>query len=111
MNCYLAIDFSKLGSHAWRGIALALMLGLAVGCAKGSKAGKSILTTRSGETGIQVTESDEDGIQVVRITTTFRGKESTVVLAVDQPVYEVDIPLSINQQQPGFAGGAPANPG
>ncbi|MEE8394868.1 MAG: hypothetical protein V3S29_02355 [bacterium] len=70
--------------------------------------GKTVLTTQSGETGIQVTEVDEDGTQVIRITTTFRGKKSVISLAVDQPVYEIDIPLSIGQVQPQVAGGGGA---
>lgn len=105
----LAIDFKGRMPRLWRCIALALALGLLAGCTAGGgdKAGKSVLKTRQGETGIQVTESEEDGIQVIRITTTFRGQESTVVLAVDQPNYEVEIPLSIGQQQPAGAAGRP----
>ncbi len=111
----LAIDFKGRMPRLWRCIALALALGLLAGCTGGggSKAGKSVLKTRHGETGIQVTESEEDGIQVIRITTTFRGEESTVVLAVDQPNYEIEIPLSIGQQRPAGAAGMPrgATPG
>lgn len=67
---------------------------------------KTILQSRSGETTIQVTESNQGGSRVVRVTTTFRGEESTVVLMIDEPVYEVEIPLSIQQQRPAGAGGA-----
>lgn len=85
-----------------------------VGCGsskKEEKPGRSVLQTRSGETSIQVTESEQDGAKVVRITTTFRGKESTIVMAIDSEVYEVEIPLSLAQQQPALAAGAAAGPG
>ena len=91
------------------------MLGLVAGCGSSSDPDKpetSVLKTRSGETSIQVTESEQDGVQVVRVTTTFRGQESSIVMAVDHPVYEVEIPLTIAQQAPALAaGGAPAAAG
>ena len=92
-------------------LSLALLL-TASGCGKPSadKPERIVLSTRSGETGIQVTESEQDGTQIVRITTTFRGEESTVVLAIDQPNYEVEIPLSIEQVRPRRAAG-PGEPG
>ncbi len=93
-------------------LAGSLLLG---GCATAKKdEGKAILRTKTGETGIQVTETEQGGVQVIRITTTFRGKKSTIVLAVDQPVYEVDIPLSLQQLDPGATRpgeGAPAGGG
>lgn len=109
MNCYSVIDSSGPAPRLWQLLALIAALGLMMGCGsskKEEKPGTSVLQTRSGETSIQVTESEQDGIQVVRITTTFRGKESTIVMAVDHPVYEVDIPLSLAQQQPALAAGA-----
>lgn len=113
MNCYSGIDSScparRLPPWLWQLLTLTLALGLMVGCGsstKEEKPGRTVLQTRSGETSIQVTESEQDGIQVVRITTTFRGQESNIVLAIDNPVYEVDIPLSLAQQQPALAAGA-----
>ena len=109
MNFYLATDSRRRKPRAWAVLALAVALGLATGCKSSSdeeKPGKTVLKTQTGETGIQVTETDEGGTQVIRVTTTFRGKKSTVVLAVDQPSYEIEIPLSIAQQQPAFAPGA-----
>lgn len=95
-------------------LSLALLL-TAGGCGKPSadKPERIVLSTRSGETGIQVTESEQDGTQIIRITTTFRGEESTVVLAIDQPNYEVEIPLSIEQVRPRRAAGLgePGAPG
>lgn len=112
MRSDLATDFRarlpRLSQWAPPAVLLALLLAGA-GCA--GKAGpekpkgKTVLTTQSGETGIQVTEVNEDGIQVIRVTTTFRGKKSVISLAVDQPVYEIEIPLSIGQVQPELAGG------
>jgi Flp pilus assembly protein TadD len=100
----LVIASKRRGPFLLAALLAALAL-LAGGCASSSKPteGKSVLQTKSGETGIQVTESEQDGSQVVRITTTFRGQEHTIVLAVDQPVYEVDIPLSLQQVQPGIS--------
>jgi tetratricopeptide (TPR) repeat protein len=80
----------------------ALLAGLAlVGCAAArSEEERTVLTTRSGETLIQVTESEEGGAKVVRVKTQFRGEESSVVMQIDEPVYEVEIPLSIEQVRP-----------
>lgn len=72
---------------------------------------RSILSTRSGETQIQVTESEEGGATVVRIKTTFRGEESTIAIVIDEPNYEIEIPLSIGQQQPAAAAGGAAGGG
>lgn len=111
MNCYSVTDSSGPALRLWQLLALITAFGLMAACGstkKEEKPGTSVLQTRSGETGIQVTEGEQDGIQVIRITTTFRGKESIIVLAVDNPVYEVDIPLSISQQQPALAAGGTA---
>jgi Flp pilus assembly protein TadD len=86
------------------------------GCAKGrpTAAGKetapakTILATRQGESSIQVTESEIDGSQVVRINTRYRGEDHSIVLNIDQPVYEVEIPLTLEQIVPGAAGTAAA---
>jgi len=81
---------------------LLLTLLLVGGCSSGdtAKPGKTVMSTQSGETGISVTEATEGGSQVIRVTTTFRGEASTVVLSVDEPNYEIDIPLSIQQVRP-----------
>ncbi len=107
---------SVTGSRArrrpfWIAVLLTLLVA-AGGCGKPStdKPEQIVLSTRSGETSIQVTESEQDGTQIIRITTTFRGEESTVVLAIDQPNYEVEIPLSIEQVRPRRAPG-PGEPG
>ena len=68
---------------------------------------RTVLSTRSGETLIQVTESEEGGGKVVRVKTQFRGEEANIVLNIDESNYEVEIPLSIDQVQPaGATGGA-----
>lgn len=101
-----------LAAALWNAAALLAVVGLVVGCGSSSDPDRpetSVLKTRSGETTIQVTESEQDGVQVVRVTTTYRGQESTIVMAVDHAVYEVDIPLTIAQQAPAMAmAGAPA---
>lgn len=61
---------------------------------------RTVLLTKKGETSIQVTESEEDGNQIVRVRTVFRGEENIIVLNIDLPVYEVEIPLSIEQVIP-----------
>lgn len=68
----------------------------------------TVLSTRSGETLIQVTESDQAGNQVVRVKTVFRGQEANVVLNIDQQNYEVEIPLSVEQVMPRPAGASTA---
>ncbi|HEX7926311.1 MAG TPA: hypothetical protein VF678_01895 [bacterium] len=69
---------------------------------------KTILATRQGESSIQVTESEIDGSQVVRINTRYRGEDHSIVLNIDQPVYDIEIPLTLEQIAPGAAGTASA---
>ncbi len=71
---------------------------------------KTVLLTRKGESSIQVTESDVDGSQIVRIKTVFQGEENVIVLNIDQPVYEVEIPLSLEQVMPQAAAAQPRGP-
>jgi len=87
----------------------AWLLGLiAAGCAATApEEGRTVLSTRTGETYIQVTESEQGGAKIVRVKTQFRGEESTIVLNIDEPVYEIEIPLSIEQVVPGVSAGAP----
>jgi len=68
--------------------------------AEPKKEERTVLLTKKGETSIQVTESEEDGNQIVRVRTVFRGEENIIVLNIDLPVYEVEIPLSIDQVIP-----------
>lgn len=114
MRSALATASEPAGRRAFRRPAAwlaagSLLLALA-GCAGMEEPEEdTVLTTRSGETSIEVTESTtEQGQQVVRVRTTFRGEESMVTLNIDEPVYEVEIPLSIRQQRPA---GAPADAG
>ena len=62
--------------------------------------GRTVLSTRSGETLIEVKESDQGGSKVVRVKTQFRGEESNIVLNIDEATYEVEIPLSLEQVLP-----------
>lgn len=78
---------------------------LAAGCAGGGNSGgdgeeRTVLLTRKGQISIQVTESEQDGNQIIRIKTVFRGEENTIVLNIDLPVYEVEIPLTLEQVMP-----------
>ena len=83
---------------------LVLALGACTAGGKGSsqepKDQKTVLLTRKGESSIRVTESEENGNQIVRVNTVFRGEENTIVLDIDLPVYEVEIPLSLDQVLP-----------
>lgn len=72
--------------------------------------GKTVLSSRKGESSIQVTESEQDGSQIVRIKTVFRGEENIIVLNIDQPVYEVEIPLSLDQVMPKAARSSASGP-
>lgn len=90
-----------------------LLGGLALsGCSSNGDAPQgpetTVLSTRSGETLIQVTESDQAGNQVVRVKTVFRGQEANVVINIDQQNYEVEIPLSVEQVMPKPAGATTA---
>ena len=88
-------------------LATALLAACAGGKAKSSDAtapedknAKTVLLTRRGESSIKVSESEQDGNQIVRVHTVFQGQENTIVLDIDLPVYEVEIPLSLEQVLP-----------
>lgn len=103
---------SGLATDSNRGLKIMTVLlvcGLLTGACAGSgneaeRPERTVLSTRSGETLIQVTESDRSGNQVIRVRTVFRGKESIVILNIDQQNYEIEIPLSLEQQMPRPAG-------
>jgi len=83
------------------------------GGAGGSKPGpndETLLLSRKGDTSIQVTESNESGNQMIRVHTVFRGEENTILLNVDQPTYEIEIPLSLDQVIPQAASSAVRGP-
>ena len=107
MNCALA----TASDRALLGLLLWLVALLPAACAKDAEGPEStVLSTRRGDTSIQVTEGEQGGEQVVRISTTFRGEENNIVLRIDQPIYEVEIPLSVEQilpQQQASAAGTP----
>ncbi len=89
----------------WAGVSLCLLLSLAMlgACSTNKKktdGGKTVLTTKQGESSIQVTEDEVDGNQVVRINTRYRGEDHSIVLQIDQPVYDVEIPLTLEQIAP-----------
>lgn len=101
----------RAGQLLFSALPLILIMLITAGCGgtDKKKPGNTVLSTRTGETGIQVTESEEGGQQIVRVTTTFRGEVSTVVMAIDESNYEVEIPLSLSQTMPtGSARGGPA---
>ncbi len=94
---------------------LALLLALAVaacsfGGGKKPESGKSILNVKQGDTTIQVTESTEDGYPVVRINTNYKGEDHSIVMSIDQPVYDVEIPLTVEQIAPQTAAAAKSSP-
>ena len=72
--------------------------------------GKTVLAVKQGESSIQVSESEIDGNQVVRINTRYRGEDHTIVLQIDQPVYDVEIPLTLEQIAPQSASSAARGP-
>lgn len=95
---------------AWAlAVAAAAGIVLALGACTGMGSGgdgavegeeRTVLLTRKNESRIQVTESERDGNQIVRIRTVFRGEENVITLDIDQPVYEVEIPLSLEDVMP-----------
>lgn len=112
MRSDLATD-SNRGLKNWT---VLLACGMLIGSCAGSgneaeRPERTVLSTRSGETLIQVTESDLNGNQVVRVRTMFRGKESIVIINIDQQNYEIEIPLSVDQVIPTPAGTSTATQG
>lgn len=88
-------------------LCLALALALLSACSTTrNKPGKTVLATKQGDTSIQVVESDEDGNQVVRVNTRYKGEDHSIVMQIDQPVYDVEIPLTIEQIAPQAAAAA-----
>jgi tetratricopeptide (TPR) repeat protein len=85
---------------------LARLLGaallLSAGCSGSGTEGpeQTVLSTRSGESVIQVTQGEVNGNQVVRIKTVFQGKENSILLNIDEPIYSVEIPLTLEQTLP-----------
>jgi tetratricopeptide (TPR) repeat protein len=67
---------------------------------KGETPGKTVLAVKQGESSIQVTESELDGSQIVRINTNYRGENHSIALQIDQNVYDVEIPLTLEQIAP-----------
>jgi len=96
------------------GLATALALGLALclaavpACSTSKKKGpgKTVLAAKQGEASIQVTESEEDGTQIVRISTKYKGEDHSIVLQIDQPVYDIEVPLTLEQIAPQTAAAA-----
>ncbi|MDH5751182.1 MAG: hypothetical protein OEZ59_02035 [Deltaproteobacteria bacterium] len=105
MNCASAI-VSRATPRSARCLpplaGLLALLVLLTGCSgMGSDSSeKTVLATKQGESHIVVTESEEDGGQIVRIKMNFRGQENTITLNIDQPVYDVEIPLSLENVMP-----------
>ena len=130
-----AFDFKGGGSRGWggrcAGLAMALMVfALLAGCGGGKPAKdkkqprrtfqsngeeKPVLLTRYGDTLIQVVESTVNGQQIVRVRTVIDGKENTTVIHIDQPTYQLEIPLGPPAPPPGAKGaagtGQPGAPG
>jgi Tetratricopeptide repeat len=91
-------------------VAAAIVTAVACSSTKGNSPEKTILTSRQGESSIQVTESEVDGNQVVRINTRYRGEDHSIVLQIDQPVYDVEIPLTLEQIAPQTTSAAARGP-
>ena len=128
-----AFDFKWAASSRWlTGLALLpLVFGLLMGCGGGKPAKdknqpqrtfqangeeRPVLLTRHGDTLIQVVESTVNGEQIVRVRTVIDGKESITVIHIDQPTYQLEIPLGpLRPPPPGAKGaagtGQPGAPG
>jgi hypothetical protein len=116
------IDAPSVLSHAplllkacWVVAVVAFALAAMAGCStskKGKKPSRPVLTAKQGESTIQVTESEEDGAQIVRINTRYKGEDHAIVMQIDQANYDIEIPLTLEQIQPpsaaAGAGGAGA---
>jgi hypothetical protein len=98
---------TALRSPLAAGLCLVLSLTLLSACSTSrKKAGKTVLATKQGETSIQIVEAEEDGNQVVRINTRYKGEDHSIVMQIDQPVYDVEIPLTVEQIAPQTAAAA-----
>ena len=101
-----------LGMSGWVALALValVLLGACSASKKGETPGKTVLAAKQGESSIQVTESEIDGNQVVRINTKYRGEDHSIVLQIDQDVYDVEIPLTLEQIAPQSTAAAATGP-
>lgn len=80
------------------------------GGSNGAGKENTILLTRKGDTSIQVTESEVSGNKIIKINTVVNGEEHTILLNIDEPNYEIEIPLSIDQVIPQTASAAARGP-
>lgn len=69
-----------------------------------------ILQTRSNNALIRVTEANAGNSQIIRVTTVFNGEKNVIILNIDEPVYEIEIPLS-PQSIAAVPSGTPGLPG
>jgi len=96
-----------LRGRARAALCLALALGFAACSSTREKTAKPVLTAKQGETSIQVVETDEHGNRVVRVTTSNKGEERSIVMQIREPVYDVEIPLTQEQLAPQSAARGP----
>jgi len=85
------------------GAAWVLAAAALVGCSSAKPAapsGKVILIAKEGESAIQVTESEINGSQVVRIDSRYKGEDHSVVIQLDADVYDLELPLTLEQIAP-----------
>lgn len=69
---------------------------------------RTVFTQRRGDLSIQVTEATRSGNRIVRVRTVQDGEENSIVLDIQEDVYEVEVPLSMDQVLPRSRGGAGA---
>lgn len=72
---------------------------------------RPVLLTRRGDMLIQVVEGEIQGHQIVRVRTVFEGKENIIIINIDQPSYELEIPLGPPQPPPPRPGAKGASKG
>ena len=64
------------------------------------QAPRAVVTETLGDSTLQVTQTDEDGGQVVRITLRRGAETHTLLLRLDDPLYQITIPVNFNEAAP-----------
>lgn len=72
--------------------------------------GRVILIAKEGESAIQVSESEINGSQVVRIDSRLKGEDHSIVMQLDADVYDLELPLTLEQIAPQAAAAAAQSP-
>ena len=68
-----------------------------------SRAPRVLASEAQGGSEMQVTQTDEDGVPAIRVTLRRRGETHTMSIRLDDPIYQISIPVSFDEAAPANA--------